>query len=339
MSFIRWNEEPLSVIPNSSTDMPIIRFSTYSRPPRHQFNGHLQTILPALFRRVAVSYERERLDLPDGDFLDLDWIDQGARRLVILSHGLEGSSGRHYIVGTARLFADHGWDVLAWNCRSCSGEMNRSFRLYHHGDIEDIGRVIDHALHTKDYERVVLVGYSMGGSMTLKYLGVHGRQLPAAICRAVAFSTPCDLEASAATLDWPGNRIYRRRFLKNLRRKIERKALEHPGKLDLTAFDRIRVWRDFDEYFSAPMNGYADAAEFYRQSSAVHFMSGIRVPTLVVNAQNDPILQPACSPAGLAARHPHLFLETPALGGHVGFSLPRRRHTWSEQRALEFCSN
>lgn len=319
--------------------MPIIRRSSYPRPPRHQFNGHLQTILPALFRRIEVVYERERIDLPDGDFLDLDWIDRGARRLAILSHGLEGNSDRHYIKGTARLFAGQGWDVLAWNCRSCSGEMNRTFRLYHHGDIGDIGQVVAHALRTKDYEQIVLVGYSMGGSMTLKYLGVQGKHLPAAVRCGVAFSTPCDLEASAVTLDLPANRFYRNRFLKNLRRKIECKAREYPGRLDPAAFDRIRIWRDFDEYFSAPLNGYADAAEFYRQSSAVHFLDGIRVPALVVNAQNDPILQAACSPVGLADRHPHLFLETPALGGHVGFCLPRRRHTWSEKRALEFCSN
>jgi len=319
--------------------MPIIQRSSYPRPPRHQFNGHLQTILPALLRRIEVVYERERIDLPDGDFLDLDWIDRGARRLLILSHGLEGNSDRHYIRGTARLFADRDWDVLAWNCRSCSGEMNRTFRLYHHGDTEDIGQVVQHALRTKHYEKIALVGYSMGGSMTLKYLGVKGKELPAPVCRGVAFSTPCDLEASARTLDVPANRFYRNRFLKNLRRKIERKARDYPGLLDLSAFDRIECWRDFDEHFSAPLNNYADAAEFYRQSSAVNFMDGIKVPALIVNAQNDPILQPSCSPVGLAARHPKVFLETPALGGHVGFSLPRRRHTWSESRALEFCSN
>ena len=125
--------------------MPIIKNSTYPNPPFYQFNGHLQTIIPGIFRKVkGVNYDRERLELSDGDFLDLDWIRKGNKNIVLLSHGLEGDSDRQYILGAAKYFSQNGWDVLAWNCRSCSGEMNRNPRLYHHGDIEDIGTVVNH---------------------------------------------------------------------------------------------------------------------------------------------------------------------------------------------------
>jgi len=316
--------------------MPVLQSSTYPRPPRYQFNGHLQTILPALLRQVHAPYEREQLLLPDGDTLHLDWIERGSRQLVVLTHGLEGSSDRPYMKGMARFFSEQGWDVLAWNCRTCTGEMNKQLRLYNHGDIEDIGAVIAHALRTKDYENISLVGFSMGGSILMKYLGVHGKEAPAPIRAGVAFSSPCDLEASVQALELPGNKFYKNRFLKSLRPKIEAKAERFPEVVDISNFDRIREWRDFDDFFSAPINGYRDADDFYHQASAKNYMAGTDRPILLVNAQNDPILLPACSPVLLCEKHPRIFLEMPKKGGHVGFDLPRNNWAWSELRAFEF---
>ncbi|GAB2571472.1 YheT family hydrolase [Spirosoma areae] len=319
--------------------MPLIS-SAYPGPPAYQYNGHLQTIIPGLTRHVAnLSYERERLTLADGDFVDLDWVDTGRKRLVLLTHGLEGDSNRQYIRGTAKLFARHHYDILAWNCRSCSGEMNRAFRLYNHGEIGDFGEVIAHALQTKQYEEVVLIGYSMGGNITLKYLGVHGKTLPDVIKRGMAISAPTDLGASAGLLDRPANRFYRNRFMKKLVAKLSYKAKQFPGRLDMSKLKQVNLWRDFDEFFSAPVNNYRDAEDFYTQASAVNFMSGIAVPTLLLNAQNDPLLSPECSPGWLAKTHPHIFLETPRLGGHVGFQLTRDTHTYAERRALAFAQN
>jgi uncharacterized protein len=316
--------------------MPLIS-SQYSGPPRYLYNGHLQTVIPSMLRKVpGVTYERERLTLSDGDFVDLDWVDGGNDRLVILTHGLEGDSNRHYIRGTARLFAQHGYDALAWNCRSCSGEMNRAFRLYNHGEIGDFGEVITHALQTKPYREVVLVGYSMGGNITLKYLGVHGVEAPDVIRRAVAISAPTDLLSSARLLDLPQNRFYRNRFMKKLMIKMRQKAVQFPGRLNLERFREVKIWEDFDNFFSAPVNGYHDAQDFYQQASAIHFMPGIRVPVLVLNAQNDPILSPECAPVRLAEQQANLFVETPRLGGHVGFLLPRDPFTYAERRALAF---
>ena len=316
--------------------MPLLR-SAYPGPPAYQYNGHLQTIMPSLTRRVlGVDYERERLTLSDGDFVDLDWLEGPNRRLLVLTHGLEGDSNRQYMRGTAKLFAQQGYDVLAWNCRSCSGEMNQAFRLYNHGEIGDIDEVIRHALRTKSYEEIVLVGYSMGGNITLKYLGVHGRDLPGPIRRGVAISAPTDLGASAQLLDRPSNRFYRNRFMKKLIIKLSQKAARFPDRLSMNRLGDVRQWRDFDDFFSAPVNGYRDAGDFYQQASAVNFMAGLAVPTLLLNAQNDPLLSPECSPAHLAEAHPHLFLETPRTGGHVGFALTRDVHTYAERRALIF---
>lgn len=319
--------------------MPVVRQSAYPGPPRYLFNGHLQTIVPSVFRKIeGVAYERERFMLSDGDFIDIDWLDTHSKKLVVLTHGLEGDSGRHYIKGTAKLFAQHGWDVLAWNCRSCSGEMNKAFRLYNHGEISDISELIDHALRTKHYEKIALVGYSMGGNISLKYVGVKGKDLPDVVQGVAAFSAPTNLKTSAELLDLPKNRLYRERFMQKLTKKITAKSELYPGKLDMERLKSVKVWKDFDDFFSAPVNGYRDADDFYEQASAVNFIKEVHIPVLICNAQNDPILNDDCAPKALAEKHPYLFVETPKTGGHVGFMVKNDEFTWSERRALDFLS-
>ena len=201
--------------------MPIVK-SKYTRPPRYLINGHFETVIPSLFYRVeGLRYERNRLELDDGDFLDLDWIKNGNKRLIILTHGLEGDSGRHYILRSAKVFSNKGWDILAWNNRSCSGEMNRLPQFYHHGATEDMAAVIDHAL-TFDYEELILVGFSMGGGMQQKYLGE--RKHDDRIIGAMSFSVPCNVLDSVIELAKPVNRFYERRFISKLKAKILAKA-------------------------------------------------------------------------------------------------------------------
>lgn len=318
--------------------MPFIERSSYSGPPAWQYNGHLQTLAPGILRRVqGVDYQRERIITPDDDFLDLDWIRRGNRRLLILTHGLEGDSNRHYIRGAAKLFAQNNWDILAWNCRSCSGEMNRAFRMYHHGDIDDIGTVVNHALKQSGYESIALMGYSMGANITMKYLGVQGENIAHQIRAAAVFSAPCDLESGAEVLDRWDNFVYYQRFMKALVKKIRLKHDQYPGRLDLSKLRQVRRWRDFDEHFSARICGYRDAADFYQNASAKNFIAGIRIPTLLVNTLNDPILTPACMPVELARSHPHFHFEMPEQGGHCGFETREKNEfSWSELRALEF---
>lgn len=317
--------------------MPRVFHSQYPGPPWYQINGHAQTIMPA-FKRWSLSYARERLELPDGDFLDLDWLRQptSSTRLVILTHGLEGNSQRPYIQSAAHFFHTKGWDALAWNCRSCSEEMNRLPRLYHHGEIEDLGQVVEHALRDGQYAEVVLLGYSMGGSMNTKYLSVKADAVPEPVKGGVAFSSPFDLAASVDALEWPGNGVYKRRFLEQLSRKIKSIDSRFPGRIAPKKLAQVDRWRDFDEWFTAPLLGLASAEDFYALASAKNFLPGLRHPVLLVNALNDPIIPLECSPISFAEQSEQLFLELPQQGGHVGFTLSRNTWNWMDYRAHEF---
>lgn len=315
--------------------MPYLPRSTYPGPPWYQWNGHWQTILPA-FAPVPAPYERERLELADGDFLDLDWlVRSGRRRLLVLTHGLEGNSNRPYIQRPARYFYARGWDILAWNCRSCSGEMNRLPRLYHHGEIEDIEAVVRHALGLVDYGFIALAGYSMGGSINTKFLAVRGRELPP-LRASVAFSSPFWLDAGVDALEAPGNAFYKKRFLRSLGKKLANIESRFPGTLEMRRLAAVKTWRDFDNWFTAPLLGLERAEDFYEMASAANYLSRLRRPALLVNALNDPIIPRACSPREVAESHPHFFLEEPARGGHVGFALARKPHSWMEERLESF---
>lgn len=214
--------------------------------------------------------------------------------------------------------------------------MNRAFRMYHHGDVEDIGTVIGHALAGGAYDTLTLVGFSMGGNITMKYVGMLGERIPEQIRTAVAYSSPCSLESASDTLDRWDNAVYRRRFMKALLKKLQEKDRQFPGKLDLGRARAVRRWRDFDEWFSAPICGYRDAQDFYHHSSARNFVGTTRIPTLLVNAWNDPILTAECMPVDLAREHDMFYLELPREGGHCGFAVKGDRYTWAERRALEF---
>lgn len=306
-------------------------------PPAGQANGHLQTIVPSMFRKVTgIQYTRERINLQDGDFLDLDWMKQDSSHLIILTHGLEGHSHRHYITGTAKLIYAAGFDVLAWNCRSCSGEMNRTPKLYHHGDIHDIREVIMYALKNKAYKSYSLVGYSMGGNISIKYaaLAKHpGKELLNSIA---AVSTPMDLRSSIGRLEkWPG-KFYGRRFFKKLEYKIRLKSAQFPDLIDASLLQQVRNWKDFDSYFSAPMNGYEDEEAFYDGSSAINFLEKVEKPLLLIHAQNDPILGPECHPVKLAEQMEHIHLDLQYLGGHTGFVVKGQEHTYAEMKIRDW---
>lgn len=314
--------------------MPLLH-SSY-RHPFYLFNGHLETIVPSILRKVEGVYQRERIELPDGDFLDLDWMKSGRNNLVIITHGLEGNSERHYSKGMARYFYRQGWDALAWNCRGCSGEINRLPRFYHHGATEDLAAVIDHAIK-RGYENITLVGFSMGGSMSLKFLGERSIH-PKAVKNAIAFSVPCNLGDSARQLDQPEKKFYLQRFLKKLEVKIRAKAQLFPNLISAENFHQIKSFREFDNVYTAPLHGFADAEDFYQKASCNPFITQIPIPTLIVNALNDPFLPTSCYPVELVKDHPWVYLETPERGGHVGFSLQGQSINWMEQRAFSFAT-
>jgi uncharacterized protein len=299
-------------------------------PPFFLFNAHLETVFPALFRRVTINaYSRERIETPDNDFLDLDWLIQNSKKLVIIQHGLEGNSSRAYVKGMAKVFFEDGFDVLAWNFRGCSEEMNRQLRFYHSGATDDLRHVINYA--SQSYEHVYLIGFSLGGNVTLKYLGE--KDVNPKIKRAIVFSVPVDLEASCRKISLPGNRIYAQRFIKSLKNKIACKAKEIPG-LETKNLESIKTLLDFDNAYTAPLHGFSNAMDYYHRCSSIHCLKEITTPVLLVNTRNDPFLSAECFPTDLIKDHPYVKMEIPLRGGHVGFAQFNKNGVyWSEQRA------
>ena len=314
--------------------MAVLKKSNYTKRPWYLLNKHLETIVPSIFFHTdGVDYTRERITLPDDDFLDLDWLKSGFKKLIILSHGLEGSSDRQYITRAAKYFHDKGLDILTWNCRGCSGEVNKALRTYHHGDVEDIGAVISHAL-TEDYEEIVLMGYSMGGNMTLNYLGRKADSVDARIKTAIGFSVPCNLEDSVKAINAKGNRFYEKRFLRKLKKKLDQKIPDHPS-LDVD-WDQVKDFHDFNVVFTLPIFGFESEQEFYENARTDKLFSQIKVPTLIVNAKNDPMLMGRNYPFDFAEQSDFVTLETPDIGGHVGFTLKWNQASFMETRAEEF---
>jgi len=317
--------------------MPVIQASTYNKP-KILFNRHFETIIPGLLRRVKniSEYKRERITTPDNDFLDLDWIKNGTKRLVIISHGLEGDSQRPYIKGMAKAFSNEQWDVLAWNFRGCSGEKNKKKIFYHSGATYDLQSVVSHAVNEK-YEEIILIGFSLGGNLTLKYLGEHESKNIEQIKGAVAFSVPLDLAGCSNEIDLPHNFLYSRRFLKSLKNKVNDKKEDLGELYDEKKVHALNSIYDFDDQITAPVHGFKDAHHYYQSCSSRNFISSIKIKTLVVNAQNDPFLSASCLDKSLFENLNTVYFETPKQGGHVGFSSYNEAGVyWSEKRALKF---
>ena len=326
--------------------MPLIANASYS-PPAYLWNGHLQTIIPSVFRKIPVSYQRERITTPDGDFLDVDFCPASSatrpheaekRPLVILSHGLEGDSTRQYLAGMVRQLTGHGFDCLAWNYRSCSGEMNRLARFYHIGETDDLDAVVQYALG-KGYADISLVGFSAGGNISLKYLGERGQQgLHPALKRCVAVSVPLDLMTTADRLEQWDSMLYNIRFQRSLKEKIRVKTPLLPAQIRGVNMRNITSLRQFDDLITAPLHGFGNVETYYRVNSSLPFLSKITVPTLVLNARNDPFLSRQCLPEDLAQELSLVWMEFPQQGGHCGFTSKKglQAPNYAEERALAF---
>lgn len=316
--------------------MPLLENSTYTRP-KWLFSGHLETIYPSLFRKVvAPNPVKERILTTDGDFLDIDWYRQNKPKLVIISHGLEGNSTRAYMLGMVNAFLKNDYDVLTWNFRSCSNEMNKQVIFYHSGATYDLDLVVKHAYD--DYEEINLIGFSLGGNLTLKYLGEKGDRI-SKLHRGVGVSVPLHLGSSSKKISETKNTLYSRRFLRSLKKKVIEKSGIHPGQITVGALRNIKTLADFDDFFTGPLHGFADAEEYYKVNSSLYFLDQIKVPTLVLNALNDPFLSEQCFPKSLAKSQDQVYFEFPKHGGHVGFSPENSsKPYYSEQRAVEFIS-
>lgn len=316
----------------------IIANSSYTKP-KWLFGEHLETIIPALFRKVdATPSSKERIDTPDNDFLDLDWYKVDSEQLVIVSHGLEGSSQSQYAVGLANYFNSKGLDALCWNYRGCSGTINNQPRFYHSGATDDLQTVVKHAIDV-GYSTIVLVGFSLGGNLTLKFLGEAPNRYPQ-IKAAANFSVPLHLSSGCDEISLPKNKLYANRFLRKLKSKVKAKHNKMPDIFPLNGIQQVNNLRHFDNLITGPLHGFKDAEDYYEKSSAINFLKHISIPTLLVNALNDPFLPQTCYPFEELKNHPYVYFETPKNGGHVGFRPANNDGSyWSERRAYEFISD
>lgn len=299
---------------------------------------HAQTVYPALARRQAPPpYRRVRWELPDGDFIDVDHLDGPAGApLVVLFHGLEGSSRSHYAVALMHALRARGWRGAIPHFRGCSGEPNRLPRAYHSGDAEEIGLMLQR-LVAENGAPVFAAGVSLGGNALLKWLGREGEGARTLVRAAASVCAPLDLVAAGAALRSGVNRLYTREFLRTLKPGALAKLERFPGLFDRKVMARAKDFDTFDDLFTAPVHGYDGVLDYWTRASSKPDLARIAVPTLVLNPLNDPFL-PARHLPGTEGVSRHVVLEQPASGGHVGFvSGPFPGHLeWLPARLIEF---
>ncbi|PRX40786.1 YheT family hydrolase [Salegentibacter salegens] len=300
-------------------------------------NAHVSSIFAATLRKVKFSFSaKDRIELSDGDFLDLERSFYSAKndKIIILLHGLAGNANRPYMLGMAKHFQENGWDIASMNFRSCSGEINRLYRSYHAGATEDLEAVINHLQQEQKYKKIALVGFSLGGNLMLKYLGEQNN-IPSEIKSAVAVSTPCDLGASLEELNKTHNFIYSKRFIKNLKKELQFRQTHFPSKISKEEITQCNSLLAIDELYTSRAHGFKDASDYYKKCSCIGFLPEINIPTLLLNAKNDTFLSSNSYPVEVAKNSKFLHLEIPKHGGHVGF-FQRKKPYYHEQRALEF---
>lgn len=301
-------------------------------------NSHLQTIWPSICRRpVKLELERERLELPDGDFIDLEWYGRNeSGPLVMILHGLEGSIDSHYAKGMLQHFSQHGWRGVFMHFRGCSGLPNRLPRSYHSGDTGDVN-LVTHILREREPKTpMAVVGVSLGGNVLLKWLGETGRNNP--LDAAIAISVPFELHNAASRVRQGFSRFYQWYFIKCLRSRLAEKFKVRPVHLDMDAMDEVATMYDFDDKITAPLHGFANADDYYTKCSSKQYLRGITVPTLILHAKDDPLMTADVIPKSHEIS-PAVQLVVTERGGHVGFvsgKYPWRPEYWLEQRIADF---
>ena len=321
-----------------TTTMPASVVVPY-RAPAWLPGGHLQTIYTSLFISAPqVDYRRERLELADGDFLDFDWVDgEKHAPVIVLFHGLEGSSASHYAHDLMHSARQQGWNGVVAHFRGCSGEDNRLPRAYFAGDSAEVERILRHVKGRFPDAPVYAVGVSLGGNALLRWLGESGAAAKALVARAAAVSAPLDLTAAGNTLDQGFNRqVYTARFLVTLKQKALKKAQQFPGTLDAEAIAAATTFREFDTLVTARLHGYRDADDYWLRASSKPLLPSVSVPTLIINAKNDPFLPVWALPTA-AEVSSEVTLEQPDSGGHVAFpSAPFPGNIdWLPQRLIQ----
>ena len=309
------------------------------RAPWWCSNRHLQTLWGPLFRRnQTMALTHERLELQDGDFLDLVWTARQDGPIVVVLHGLEGSYRSHYIPGILETIHLHGWRAVLLHFRGCSGEHNRLPRAYHSGDTSDFAAVLRHIRMREPEVPLVALGYSMGGNVLLKFLGETGVDVP--LRAGIAVSPTFNLHLAAQELDKGFSLLYQWHLVKRLVDKMQTKSQTVSFPFDVTQLGTFKTFREFDDYVTAPLHGFNGVDEYYSRSSCGPYLRDIRIPTLILHAKDDPFSSVEAIPT-VDQLSPTTTLELSAHGGHVGFvhgPCPGREEYWLETRIPEFLS-
>lgn len=312
------------------------------RAPAWLPGGHAQTIWPVLRKGVPPAYRRERWETPDGDFIDVDWLDatqEAAAPLVVLFHGLEGSSASHYAGALMHALARRGWAGAVPHFRGCSGEPNRLPRAYHSGDSDEIDWILRRMREGFPHRPIFATGVSLGGNALLKWAGERETAAHDVVQAVAAVCAPLDLTAAGQALQQGFSLAYAKHFLVSLKSSAEAKLARFPDVFDGTRMRSAKTLYDFDDAVTAPLHGFRDAADYWRRASSKPWLGGIRLPALVLNALNDPFLPWHALPSSQDVSA-SVTLEYPASGGHVGFvsgTFPGGLD-WLPQRLLAFFS-
>ncbi len=318
--------------------MPLVE-NTFSPKNRFFRNTHLNTIYASLIRWIPkVKFIRERIENNEGDFLDLDWKKTGSKKLVLILAGLEGKSTSLYSRAAVRYFNKQHWDAVCMNYRGCSGEPNRLLGGYHMGATEDVKFTIEHILKTNDYSEIVILGYSLGGNLALKYIGEEGDDLPLQVKGSVSFSVPMDIKNSNYRLNKWYNWHYIKWFMLTLNHKANQKKKQFPNELkSYKGFFMSGDFIYFDTHFTAPANGFSTVDDYWNESSSKPHLLNIKVPSLIVASEDDSFISENCYPIEEAKKNANLFLQITRNGGHCGFIRNFfEKHWWMEERAFEF---
>ncbi len=336
------NDFPIKYLTKALPPMPLIENHNY-QPPFLYRNTYFNTIYTALWRPLfELKYDRERVELPNGDFIDLDWSRVDSDNLLLCVHGLEGNARKPYMRAMMHYFNQShdelsGWDTVGFNLRSCSGEDNRLLGGYHSGNTDDLNYVIDKIIATQIYKKIAIIGFSIGGNIVLKYAGEKGDSIHPIISHVIGFSVPSELKSCSMEFEKPKNWIYLQQFLLSLKPKARNKAQKFPGSFDLKKALAARNFREFDSAYTGPINGFKDCFDYWEKASCLPLLKNITIPTLLINAKDDTFLAPECFPYELAKTQPNFHLEITAKGGHLGFMAPDNEgYLWTERRAWDF---